>query len=295
MSSLEMNRDAFVATQPRYARRKFFDRVMTGVMGVAALITVVPLLFILFYLVRNGVGAINLDLFLLDPSAPGRGGGGARSALVGSLIMVGTATVIGTPIAIGCGIFLAEFGRNRAGTVLRFLVDVLAGIPSITVGLFIYGLMVLPVRKFTALAGAAALAIILIPILARITEEMLLLVPRSLREAAYALGAPRWMTVLRIVLPTALPGIMTGLMLALSRIAGEAAPLMFTALGNQFLNTDLLHAMDALPLRIFYFATGPYESWHQQAWAMSLVLVAFILFLSLGVRALVGSKVTIRQ
>ncbi|MSQ30562.1 MAG: phosphate ABC transporter permease PstA [Dehalococcoidia bacterium] len=287
--------DRFTAADPLYRRRKAIDRAMTAVMFAAAGATVVPLALILFYLFRNGLGAINLDLFLLDPSAPGRGGGGVRSALVGSAIMVGLGTAIGTPVAIGCGVFLAEFGRNRAGTVLRFLVDVLAGIPSITVGLFVYGLIVLPARQFTAFAGAVALAIILIPILARITEEMMLLVPRSLREAAYALGAPHWMTVLRIVLPTAMPGIMTGLMLALARIAGEAAPLMFTALGNQFLSTDLFHAMDALPLRIFYFATGPYENWHQQAWAMSLVLVLFILGVSLLARTIVGSKVTVRQ
>jgi phosphate transport system permease protein len=209
--------------------------------------------------------------------------------------MVGLGTGIGAPIAIACGVFLSEYGQNRAGTALRFLVDVLAGIPSITIGIFVYGLLVLPFHKFTAFAGGVGLAIILIPVVARITEEMLLLVPRSLREAALALGAPRWRTVMGVVIPTALPGIMTGLVLALSRITGEAAPLLFTALGNQFFSTDLFHAIDALPLRIFFYATGPYDYWHAQAWAMSLMLVGFILVVSLLVRLFLGAKVTIRQ
>ena len=285
----------FQQSEPHYRRRKRVDRVMTAVMVLAALFTVAPLALILFFLLKNGLGAVNLDLFTQDPSAPGRGGGGVRNSIVGSAIMIGVGTLVGAPIAISCGVFLAEYGRNRTGTVLRFLVDVLAGIPSITIGLFVYGLIVLPAKEFTALAGALALAIILIPIVARVTEEMLLLVPNSLREAAFALGAPRWVTVVRVAVPTALPGIMTGLVLALSRIAGEAAPLLFTALGNQFYSTDLFHAIDALPLRIFYYATGPYQYWHEQAWAMGLILVTFILVLSLGVRALAGSKVTVRQ
>jgi phosphate transport system permease protein len=173
--------------------------------------------------------------------------------------------------------------------------EVMAGIPSITVGLFIYGLIVLKQGHFSGLAGGIALAIILVPIVARITEEMLLLVPRSVREAAYALGAPRWRTMLRIVFPTALPGIITGVMLGLSRIAGEAAPLLFTALGNQFFTTNLESPMDALPLRIYVYAVGPYDYWHEQAWAMSLMLVAAILLISFAVRALFGSRVTVRQ
>ena len=285
----------FAVAGPAYRRRKLTDRVMTAIMVAAALATIAPLAMIVFFLLKNGLGAVNLDLLTQDPSAPGRGGGGVRNSIVGSAIMIGGGTLVGAPIAIGCGVFLAEYGRNRAGTVLRFLVDVLAGIPSITVGLFIYALIVLPMKQFTAFAGALTLAIILIPIVARVTEEMLLLVPNSLREAAYALGAPRWVTVVRVAVPTALPGIMTGMVLALSRIAGEAAPLLFTALGNQFYSTDLFHAIDALPLRIFYYATGPYAYWHDQAWAMSLLLVGFVLAISLGVRALAGSKVTVRQ
>jgi phosphate transport system permease protein len=283
------------AARSLYRRRRLTDRVMTGVMLLAAIIAVVPLVLILFYILREGVGGLSLELLTEDPNRPGRPGGGVRNAIVGSGIIVATALVIGVPIAVGCGVYLAEFGQNRVGTAIRFLVDVMAGIPSITVGLFVYGLIVLPAKEFTALAGSVALAIILIPIVARITEEMLLLVPRSLREASLALGAPRWRTVLSVVLPTAIPGIITGVMLALSRIAGEAAPLLFTSLGNQFFSTNLLQAMDALPLRIFVYATGPYEYWHEQAWAMSLILVAVILAISLGVRALFGSRVTVKQ
>jgi phosphate transport system permease protein len=278
-----------------YRRRRMTDSVMSGVMLLCAVFAVVPLLLIIFYILKEGVSALNIDLFTQDPGAPGRPGGGVRNSIVGSLVLVGFGTAVGAPIAIACGIYLAEYGQNRMGTALRFLVDVLAGIPSITVGLFIYGLVVVPEKKFTAFAGGLALAIILIPVVARITEEMLLLVPRSLREAAYALGAPRWRTVLGVVMPTALPGIMTGLVLALSRIAGEAAPLLFTSLGNQFFSTDLFHAIDALPLRIFFYATGPYDYWHAQAWAMSLILVAFVLVVSLVGRLVAGSKVTVRQ
>jgi len=278
-----------------YRRRRATDRIMTVIMMVAAVLAVIPLVLIVFYVLKEGVGGLSLDLLTQDPNRAGRPGGGVRSAIVGSGIMVSVALVIGVPIAVGCGVYLAEFGQNRFGTVIRFLVDVLAGIPSITVGLFVYGLMVLPQRRFTALAGSVALAIIFLPIVARITEEMLLLVPRSLREAALALGAPRWRTVVRVALPTALPGIITGIMLALSRIAGEAAPLLFTALGNQFYSTDLRGPMDALPLRIFTYATGPYEYWHEQAWAMSLILIGLILISSLVVRALFGTRVTVKQ
>jgi len=278
-----------------YRRRVATERIMTGVMMLAAVLAVIPLILIVFYVVREGAGGLSLDLITQDPNRAGRPGGGVRSALVGSGIMVGIALAMGVPIAVGCGIYLAEFGQNRFGTVIRFLVDVLAGIPSITVGLFVYGLMVLPQRQFTALAGSVALAMIFLPIVARITEEMLLLVPRSLREAALALGAPRWRTVVKVVLPTAFPGIITGIMLALSRIAGEAAPLLFTSLGNQFYSTDLLGPMDALPLRIFNYATGPYEYWHEQAWAMSLILIGLILIVSLTVRALFGTRVTVKQ
>ena len=278
-----------------FRRRKLTNHVMTFVMAGAAVLAVLPLVLIVFHVLINGFGSLQINLLIEDPNPPGRPGGGIRNAITGSAIMVGLGLAIGAPIAIGCGIFLAEYGQNRLGTLLRFLVDVLAGMPSITIGLFMYALIVLPNKRFMAIAGALALAVILLPIVARITEEMLLLVPRSLREAAYALGAPRWRTVLKIELPTALPGIITGLMLALSRIAGEAAPLLFTSLGNQFTSTDLFRAIDAVPSRIYTYAAGPFDYWHEQAWAMSLLLVLFILAVSLVVRAIAGSKVTVRQ
>ncbi|MFN8508260.1 MAG: phosphate ABC transporter permease PstA [Dehalococcoidia bacterium] len=278
-----------------YRRRRMMDRAMTLAMVGAAIAAVIPLFLILFYLVKEGVPGLSLEFFTDDPTRPGREGGGVHNAIVGSAIMVGLALLMGVPVAIGAGIFLSEYGQNRAGSVVRFIIEVMAGIPSITIGLFVYSLVVLRQGHFSGFAGALALAIILVPIIARITEEMLLLVPRSLREASYALGAPRWKTVLRVVLPTAMPGIVTGVMLGLSRIAGEAAPLLFTALGNQFYTTDINTPMDSLPRRIYYYATGPYGYWHDQAWAMSLVLVAIILVISLVVRTLFGSRVTVRQ
>jgi phosphate transport system permease protein len=282
-------------TEGLYRRRKAFDRVMTALMVLAAVLAVIPLFLILFYLAKEGLPGLSLDLITQEPNRPGRPGGGVHNSIVGSAIMVSIALAIGVPLAIGAGMFLAEFGQNRVGFFIRFLIEVMAGIPSITIGLFIYGLIVLKQGHFSGLAGGIALAIILIPTVARITEEMLLLVPRSVREAAYALGAPRWKTVLRIVFPTALPGIITGIMLGLSRIAGEAAPLLVTALGNQFYTTDVTSAMDALPLRIYVYAVGPYDYWHEQAWAMSLMLVTVILVISLAVRAVFGARVTVRQ
>ena len=282
-------------TEGLYRRRKAFDRVMTGAMVAAVIVAVIPLFLILFYIFRNGIAGLSLDLITQEPNRPGREGGGVHNALIGSGIMVGLGLLIGVPIAIGTGVFLSEYGQNRIGSFVRFVIEVMAGIPSITVGLFIYSLVVARQGHFSGLAGGLALSIILVPIIARITEEMLLLVPRSLREASYALGAPRWKTVLRIVLPTALPGIITGVMLGLSRIAGEAAPLLFTALGNQFDTTDINTPMDSIPTRIFTYATGPYDYWHDQAWAMSLILVGIILVISLSVRALFGSRVTVRS
>ncbi len=278
-----------------YRRRHLIDRLMTATMIVAVILAVIPLVLILFYLLKEGIPGLHWSLITEDPNRPGRPGGGVHNSIIGSAIMVGLALVIGVPVAVGCGVFLSEYGQNRVGTVIRFLIEVMAGIPSITAGLFIYGLIVARQGHFSALAGSLSLAILLIPIVARITEEMLLLVPRSLREASYALGAPRWRTVLRIVLPTALPGIITGIMLGLSRIAGEAAPLLFTALGNQFLTTDISAPMDSIPRRIYIYATGPYDYWHEQAWAISLILVGVILAISLTVRALFGSRVTVRQ
>ncbi len=295
MSTIANGPSMLARTERLYRRRKLADRLMMVAMALAVLVAVIPLFLILFYLLKEGLPGLTWSFLTQDPTRPGLDGGGVRNAIVGSGIMVGLALLMGVPVAIGTGVFLSEYGQNRIGSVLRFLIEVMAGIPSITVGLFIYALIVAHQHHFSGFAGACALAILLIPTVARITEEMLLLVPRSLREASYALGAPRWLTVLKIVMPTALPGIITGVMLALSRIAGEAAPLLFTSLGNQFNTTDINTPMDALPRRIYVYATGPYDYWHSQAWAMSLLLVAVILVISLSVRALFGSRVTVRQ
>jgi len=282
-------------TEGLYRRRKLVDQAMTAAMIVAALLAVIPLFLILFYLLREGIPGLSWELLTEEPTRPGREGGGVFNSIVGSVIMVGAALAIGVPVAIGCGIFLSEFGQNKAGGFIRFIIEVMAGIPSITVGLFVYSLVVVRQGRFSGIAGSIALAIILVPIVARITEEMMLLVPRSIREASYALGAPRWRTVLRIVFPTALPGIITGILLALSRICGEAAPLLFTALGNQFTTADITAPMDSLPRRIYVYATGPYDYWHEQAWAMSLILVSVILVISLVIRTLFGARVVVRQ
>jgi len=293
--SVTRNSPILARTAGLYRRRKIIDRVMTGAMITAALLAVIPLFLILFYLLKEGIPGLSWELLTSEPNRPGKPGGGVSNSIIGSVLMVGMALAIGVPVAIGCGIFLSEFGQNRLGSCIRFVIEVMAGIPSITVGLFVYSLVVVTQGHFSGLAGSIALAIILVPIVARITEEMMLLVPRSLREASYALGAPRWRTVLRIVFPTAMPGIITGVMLALSRICGEAAPLLFTALGNQFFTADISAPMDSLPRRIYVYATGPYDYWHEQAWAMSLILVTVILIISLVVRTLFGARVTVRQ
>jgi phosphate transport system permease protein len=297
MSVIELTggKALFERSEGLYRRRKATDKLMTGLMLLAVAAAVVPLFLILFYLLKEGLGGLSLDLLKEDPNRPGREGGGVHNSFIGSGIMVGLALAIGVPVAVGTGIFLSEFGQNRIGSAVRFVIEVMAGIPSITVGLFIYGLVVVNQKHFSGLAGAICLAILLVPIVARITEEMLLLVPRSLREASYALGAPRWRTALTIVLPTALPGIITGVMLGLSRIAGEAAPLLFTALGNDHTTTNISEPMDSLPRRIYIYAGSSFDYLHEQAWAMSLILVAVILVISLIVRAFFGARVTVRQ
>ena len=273
-------------------RRRTTDRVMRLLLGLAAVIAVIPLLLVLLYVLLQGLPALNLALLTQSPVPAGFPGGGVAPAVVGTLIMVGLGTVIGTPVAVLAGIYMREYAGGRGATAIRFLVDVLAGIPTIAVGLFAYGLVVVPMGSFSALAGAIALAIIIIPIVARITDEMLGLVPGSVREAAYALGIPPWKTIVRVVLPGAATGIITGILLGVARIAGETAPLIFTALGNQRVTTSLGEPMDALPLRIWVYATGPYDSWHTQAWAASLVLVFLVLAFSILTRLVLRRRAT---
>jgi phosphate transport system permease protein len=268
----------------RRAFRRLKSNVMVGLMIAAVVLAVLPLLFILADLVIKGAGSLNVAFFTETPAPAGESGGGVVHAIVGTLIIVGMAGLIGLPVGIGAGIYCAEYPGSRITWVTRFVADVLNGTPSIVIGVFAWAWIVATQKHFSALAGSAALAMIMIPMVLRTTEEMIRLVPNSLREAALALGYPRWRTSLGIVVRSTLPGIITGSLLAVARIAGETAPLLFTALGSQYLSTDPNQPMAALPLTVFTYATGPYEEWHQLAWASALVLILVVLVLSVGAR-----------
>jgi phosphate transport system permease protein len=264
--------------------------VMTALVGLLSFLAVLPLLLIFGYLVLKGVSSLNLDFFLRNPVPAGQTGGGVAHAIVGSLIMVGLAALIGLPIGIGAGVFLAEYGTGRLGWAVRFVADVLNGTPSIILGILGWTWIVRPQGHFSALAGAIALAVILVPLVARTTEEMVRLVPHALREAALALGYPRWRTSLAIVVRTALAGIVTGGLVGVARVAGETAPLLFTALGNLNFTTHINEPMQALPLQIFVYATGPFPEWHRLAWAASLVLILLVFGLALLARRVAANR-----
>lgn len=268
----------------RRAFRRFKSNFMVGLMIAAVILAVLPLLFILADLVIKGAGSLNFAFFTETPAPAGEIGGGVVHAIVGTLIIVGMAALIGLPIGIGAGIYCAEYPGSRITWTTRFVADVLNGTPSIVIGVFAWAWIVATQKHFSAMAGSAALAMIMIPMVLRTTEEMIRLVPNSLREAALALGYPRWRTSLGIVVRSTLPGIITGSLLAVARIAGETAPLLFTALGSQYLSTDPNQPMAALPLTVFTYATGPYDEWHQLAWASALVLIIVVLVLSVGAR-----------
>ncbi|MGA9507372.1 MAG: phosphate ABC transporter permease PstA [Candidatus Sulfotelmatobacter sp.] len=268
-------------------RRRFTDHAMTGVAVLTVVLVLVPLFAIFAYLVYRGVGSINWAFLTQTPKPVGETGGGMANAIVGSIFILALASVIGVPLGVGAGIYLAEYGRNRFGDAIRFTADVLNGVPSIVVGIVAYSIVVLYQRHFSALAGGVALAIMMIPTITRTTEEMLLLVPRALREAAYGLGIPRWRTTLSITLRTATSGVITGIMLAFARVAGETAPLLFTAFGNQFWNLRVNQPTAALPLQIFNYAISPYDEWHRQAWAGALVLIVLIVTAVAAVRVAV--------
>jgi phosphate transport system permease protein len=257
---------------------------MVGVLVLCAILSVLPLLLILGTLVAKGASSINLDFFTRMPVPAGESGGGVAHAIVGTLLMVGAGCLIGLPIGISAGIFAAEWPGTRLATVTRFIADVLNGTPSIVVGVFAWAWIVAKQKHFSGFAGSAALAVLMIPMVMRTTEEMIKLVPHSLREAALALGFPRWRTSLTVVVRTCLPGIVTGALLAVARVAGETAPLLFTALGSQYLSTNLNQPIAALPLVVFTYATGPYDDWHRLAWAAALVLLVVVLVLSLASR-----------
>ena len=257
--------------------RTLTDHTVTGLSIAATILVVAPLVAIFVYLVLRGASSLNLDFFIKVPKPVGELGGGMANAIVGSGVLLAVASVIGVPMGIGGGIFLAEFGRGtKFANAIRFTADVLNGVPSIVMGLAIYSLVVVPARSFSAFSGGVALGIMMIPTVCRTTEEMLLMVPNAVREAALGLGVPNWRSVLSITVKTASPGIITGCMLAFARVAGETAPLLFTAFGNPFLTTSLNRPIEALPLQIFVYANSPYEDWHRLAWGGALVLILLI-------------------
>lgn len=275
---------ATVASRTSF-RRRFVNGFMLSLTWIAALLATLPLLFVLFYLLEKGVTSLNWAFFTQLPRPPSVSGGGMANAIVGTLVVVAGASVIGVPVGIGAGIYLAERKGAPLAVFVRFLADVLNGLPSIVMGIFAWELVVVPMGHFSALAGALALGAMMIPTVTRTTEEMVRLVPPTLREAALALGYTRWRTSLRIVLPTALAGIVTGVLVALARVAGETAPLLFTVLGNPYWSLSLNQPISALPLQIFTYAISPYDDWHAQAWAGALVLIALVLVISLLARA----------
>ncbi|HXJ82014.1 MAG TPA: phosphate ABC transporter permease PstA [Candidatus Methylomirabilis sp.] len=274
--------------------RRLTNLVMNGLTFLAAIVVICPLLLILGFLVYRGISAINVDFFIHLPKPVGEAGGGVANAIVGSAIMIGLAASMGLPIGILGGVYLAESRDRRVPWLVRFLCDVLNGVPSIVFGIFAYTVIVLPMRRFSALAGGFALGIIMLPIVVRTTEEMVRLVPDSLREAGLGLGLPRWKVTLRIVLPSARAGILTGVMVAIARIAGETAPLLFTALGNRFWQQGLDQPIAALPLQIYAYAIAPYDDWHRQAWAAALVLIAMVFMASLAARLVTRRRVAAR-
>jgi phosphate transport system permease protein len=265
-------------------RRRITDHLMTGVAVLTVVLVLAPLIAIFGYLVYRGVGSINWAFLTQTPKPVGELGGGMANAVAGSAFILGIASIIGVPFGIGAGIYLAEFGRNRFGSGIRFTADVLNGVPSIVIGIVAYSIVVLYQKHFSALAGGVALAIMMVPTICRTTEEMLLLVPQALREAAYGLGIPRWRTTLSITLRTATSGVITGIMLAFARVAGETAPLLFTAFGNQFWSLHYDQPTAALPLQIYVYALSPYDDWHRQAWAGALVLIVLIVTAVAAVR-----------
>lgn len=264
--------------------RALKSKVIVGLCMLAVLIALVPLGFVLFFVVTQGVAALNVAFFTHMPAPVGEPGGGMANAIVGTLILIFFGALFAIPIGVTAGVYAAEFAGTRLATLVRFAADTLNGVPSIVVGVFVYGIAVLPVKHFSALAGGLALGIMMIPIIARTTEELLRLVPISLREGALALGATRGWAMLSVVLPAAAPGIITGIVLALARIAGETAPLLFTAFNNRFLSLRADQPISSLTVQVFTYAISPYEDWHRQAWAGALVLVSLVLTCSILAR-----------
>ncbi|MHB8792814.1 MAG: phosphate ABC transporter permease PstA [Thermoleophilia bacterium] len=271
-------------------KRKIKSGIAYFLCVLSAILALIPLILILGYVIFKGAAALNIDFLTQLPKPVGETGGGMGNAILGSLILIGIAAVLGLPVGVLAGVYLAEFRSPRLSWTVRLLADILSGVPSIIIGVFVYTLLVLTLKHFSAIAGGVALAILMLPTVARTTEEMLRMVPDSLREASLALGISRWRTIVSIVVKTAGGGIMTGIMLALARIAGETAPLLFTALNSRTWPTGLDKPVASLPVQIYTYAIAPYDDWHQQAWAGSLVLVLMVLILSVGSKIYFGRK-----
>jgi phosphate transport system permease protein len=275
------------------ARRRLTDRVMGWVCFAAILVAIAPLASLLGYVVVQGAPALNWAFFTHLPAPVGEPGGGMANAILGTLTLIGLASGVGVPVGILGGLFLAEAGDGRLGWWIRFTADVLNGLPSIVIGVFVYALVVVPMHRFSALAGGLALGVMMIPLVVRTTEEMVRLVPSSLREASLALGIRWWITSLRIVLRTATAGVITGIMLAVARIGGETAPLLFTAFNNQFWQAGLDQPISSLTVQLFTYSIAPYDDWHRQAWAAALVLMAITLLLNIAARAAGRQRFTV--
>lgn len=274
----------------RVAWRQSKNVMMTTLSLLSGVVVILPLILIFYYTLAQGISSVNWDFFTKMPKPVGEPGGGMANALVGTAILIGLGSLFGLPIGIFAGIYLSEYGDNPFGSSVRFLTDVLSGVPSIVIGVVAYVLVVLPMKHFSALAGGVALGLLMIPTVTRTTEEMIRLVPHSFREASLALGVPQWRTTLSIILPTAMKGITTGILLALARAAGETAPLLFTALGNRFWSTSLDQPIGSLTVFIFDYAKAPFEDWNRQAWAAAFVLISLIFILNVAFRMVTRNK-----
>ncbi len=265
----------------RDVRRRIVSRIFTGLCALAVLTALVPLAFVLFFVISQGISALDWHFLTQMPKPVGEPGGGMANAIVGTVMVTGIGALIAVPVGLVTGVYISEYGNTKLASMARFAADTLNGVPSIVIGVFVYGLVVLPVKHFSAFAGGVALGLMMIPIITRTTEELLKLVPSSLREGALALGASRRQAVFSVVVPAALPGILTGILLALARIAGETAPLLFTSFNNRFFSTSLGQPISTLTVQVFTYAISPYDDWHRQAWAGALVLVGIVFLCSL--------------
>jgi phosphate transport system permease protein len=277
-------------TAPNHNWRKFKNAFMQMLTFACAILVITPLLLVFYHLIKEGFSSINLAFFTQLPKPVGEAGGGMGNAIVGTFILLAQAAVVGVPVGVLGGVFLSEYGGTKLNWWIRFAADILNGVPSITWGIVVYALLVVPMHTFSALAGGIVLGMMMIPLVMRTTEEVLQLVPGGYREAAFALGISKWKTIVQIVIRTALKGIVTGVLLALARVAGETAPLLFTALGNRFWANSLTEPIAAMPLQIFAYAISPYDDWHRQAWAGALVLLLLVLAINIGVRFLTRDR-----